>query len=470
MRSICYLILISVFTLGSFNALSQEVKSALISFQLEGEIGGKAYLIGQFCDQYYRADSSSIDPSGKMSFQRDSLYHAGLYFIYVNNAIAIQVLLDDDQVFAMKTKKEDPIKFMSIDGSLENDLLYKNLKFEQEIDAKFKAVAAKMAATTEGTDDYLKIKAEQDRLISDRKAHLEQFKTQYPTALFTRFKMAGQNPEVQNPLKPDGSVDTDLQLYLYRTAFWDNVDLKDERLLRTPVIANKLKRYMTELTYQQPDSIIRSADFLIGKVIGKNEYYKFFCNWIALNYEPEKTSVMDPQAINVHMVKHYFTNERAFWEDTFGILRLQMRAAEMESSLIGLKGPNVTAKDPNGILRSIYDIKSPYVIVYMYNPTCEHCMEETPKLVSFYQEWKSKGVEVYAIALHTDHEEWTNYIKETGANWINVFDPTNKAIYKKYYVDVTPEIYVLDSEKKIIAKNLKTHQIAEVIERDRKDK
>ena len=47
-----------------------------------------------------------------------------------------------------------------------------------------------------------------------------------------------------------------------------------------------------------------------------------------------------------------------------------------------------------------------------------------------------------------------------------MFDPTNKAIYGKYFVDVTPEIYVLNPGRTIIAKNLKVHQIAEVIERD----
>lgn len=48
----------------------------------------------------------------------------------------------------------------------------------------------------------------------------------------------------------------------------------------------------------------------------------------------------------------------------------------------------------------------------------------------------------------------------------NVFDPTNKAIYGKYFVDITPEIYVLNPERTIIAKNLKVNQIGEVVERD----
>ena len=97
-------------------------------------------------------------------------------------------------------------------------------------------------------------------------------------------------------------------------------------------------------------------------------------------------------------------------------------------------------------------------------------MEQTPKLVNFYREWKNKGVDVYGIALDTDQKEWTDYIKKTGMSWTNVFDPSNRSIYGKYYVDVTPEIYVIGPDRKIIAKNIKVNQIEEVIRRDKEQR
>ena len=117
---------------------------------------------------------------------------------------------------------------------------------------------------------------------------------------------------------------------------------------------------------------------------------------------------------------------------------------------------------------SLYDIKAPYVVVYMFNPDCEHCQEQSPKLVQFYKEWKNKGVEVFTIGVDTNAEEWKAYLKKVGMDAFaaNVFDPTNKAIYGKYFVDITPEIYVLNPERTIIAKNLKVNQIGEVVERD----
>ena len=72
-----------------------------------------------------------------------------------------------------------------------------------------------------------------------------------------------------------------------------------------------------------------------------------------------------------------------------------------------------------------------------------------------YQKWKGKGVDFYGIAVNTTEEEWKPFLKKYGFTFTNVFDPTNRAIYAKYFVDNTPELYVLDKDRTIIAKNLR---------------
>lgn len=51
-------------------------------------------------------------------------------------------------------------------------------------------------------------------------------------------------------------------------------------------------------------------------------------------------------------------------------------------------------------------------------------------------------------------------------DWVNVRDPSNVSIYAKYFVDITPEIYILNKDRTIIGKNLKVEQIATIINRD----
>ncbi|MEZ4983523.1 MAG: redoxin domain-containing protein [Saprospiraceae bacterium] len=312
---------------------------------------------------------------------------------------------------------------------------------------------------------YPTLDAQRQELIRLRKTFLDSLLALHPQSFFSIFKRAGQNPDIRK------DVPTNQQMTYYRMEFWDGVDLGDERLMHTPVIANKLKRYFEELTPQQPDSIIVSLERLVNRIpdIKGSEYYKYFVNWVALKYEPTKTTLMDAEAVFVYLVKNHFTNERAFWSDSANIYALQLRADEMAYSLVGQPGPNVKVPDLNGTPRPLYDLKAPYLIVYLYNPDCEHCQEQSPKLVNLYRKWQQQPTpiaDVYAIAIDTELDILKQYIAKTGMTWTNVFDPSNRSIYKTYFVNVTPEIYVLDPDRKIIAKNLNVNQIEEVIRRD----
>jgi len=451
------------------NGTPTDLESPEITFKINGFSGGKASLIGMYTGQQYLLDTALIDNSGIVTFKKEEPYQPGMAFLLLPDQSYFQLLISDDQTFTLSTAKGDYVKSMQVKGSIDNQLLFENLKFEAAWQPKVNEVNGRLNGLMPVSPEYAKVEAERDALLAERKAHLDNFFNKHSSSFFSKFKLAGQNPEIRDVRKSNGNVDTTRQVYIYRSEFWDNVDFSNEWLLYTPVISNKLKKYMTELTPQVADSINTAASELSERVLDHPEYYKYIVNWITLNYNPGETTLMDGEAVYNHMVNNYFTYDRAFWSDSFEVYSLRRRAKEMELSLIGQKGQDVAAKDVNGSLRSIYEIDAPYTIVFLYNPTCDHCMEESPKLAQFYKEWKSKGVEVYAMALETNDKEWKDFIaKHDMGAWVNVFDPTNASLYGKYYVDNTPELYLLGPDKTIIAKNLDVEQVAEVIERDQK--
>jgi len=432
-----------------------------IEINVEGLANGTSLLIGFYAESHFRADSSTIT-NGKISFKNKEGYNQGIYYVSISNNEYIQIILGKDQEFEMDTKLGSVVQDMQVKGSRENELFYKNLKFESAFDKKYKPLVAKIKTFTEGTDSYKSANEEKLKFEEERKAHLKELFDGNEDLLFVSFKQAGQNPTIR-----EGVSDAE-KVYFYRTEFWDNVDFADTRLLRTPVVINKLKRYINELTPQNHDSIFRATKHLVDQTLEHPEYYKFITNWIALQYEPTKCSLMDPEYVYVNMVKNYFTKERAFWSDSMQIYALQNRAMEMSQSILGVKGPNVISTDPDGNKKALMDMTADYLVVYMYNPTCEHCMIQSPLLVEWYKEWKEKGADVYAIAVDTNKEEWTDYVKSKGMDiFTNVFDPSNRSIYAKYYVDITPEIYVLNKDRIIIGKNLKVNQIETIINQDK---
>jgi peroxiredoxin len=451
-----------------FRLQAQTGDSTFIQCHIEGISAGKAKLIAQLGDQNYIIDSAVVDAQGKFALQRKSPLPGGFYYFLLPGQKSFSLLIDREQKFSLKANVADMAGSMQVQGSTDTDLLYKNFRFQAKQDAELKPLGEILQKNAPNSAEHQAAKARQTQILADRKAHLEEtFKT-YPNTLYSKFKIAGQNPDIREFKKANGDTDTLRQLLDYRNRFWEGVDFRDERLLRTPVVANKLRRYIKELTPQRPDSIIKVADALIRRAMPHKEYFKFFTNWIALQYENGKTNVMDGEAVYVHIVQTFFKPELAFWSNKEELEGLQKHVWEMEGSLMGKKGQDVRAPNLQGQMKSIYEMKAPLVVVFMFSPDCEHCQKDAPYIQQIYEKWKTKGVDFYGISVNTTDAEWKDFIKKNGFTFTNVFDPTNRAIYGKYFVDITPELYILNKERIIVAKNLKHHQLEEVFERELK--
>ena len=435
------------------------------TIKVSGAPAGRGDLIGFYAEENFLADTTTRTANGVMKFKKAEGYPQGLYYVKFADQKYLQVMLGEDQKFTLETNAANPDGAMKVNGSDENSAFFENLAKEKTGNQILQTINSRITAAQEGTEIYKAAKADQTALLDQRDADLEKIYKKYPNTLFEKFKRAGANPRVRDDV-PRAEM-----AYHYRNEFWNDVDFSDRRLIRTPVIKNKLNRFFEELTPQNQDSILSSAYLLTDLTLTHPEYFKFIANWVVRKYEPTKCTLMDPEKVHVKMLQKYFNQDRAFWADSLTIFGLQQRASEMQNSLIWEKGPDVIAKDLAGKTHRLFDNDEDYVIVYMFAPSCEHCQEETPKLVKWYNEQKAAGKsrDVYAIALDSnvdDPNELANYIKKTNIPFPVIWDPTSRSIYKTYYVDITPEIYVLNPDRMIVGKNLKTFQIDTMINRD----
>ncbi|MEK7256728.1 MAG: hypothetical protein AAB316_18380, partial [Bacteroidota bacterium] len=210
-----------------------------IKIQVEGAPpGGWAYLIGIFQDQQYKVDSAQVDATGLAHFTNTEPYHPGFMFVMFPNGITLQSLVDLDQTFSMRTKAADLNGAMVVEGNTDTELLYQSVKFEDSQRAAFQANAMKIGSVPKGTPEYQQAKADQDKLLDARAAYLNDLFKKYPDSFFTSFKRGGQNPDLRKVIDNTQAFDTARYAYRYRRDFWKGVDLGDERLLYTPVIAN----------------------------------------------------------------------------------------------------------------------------------------------------------------------------------------------------------------------------------------
>lgn len=462
MRKTVFFFLHFIFFLNFVALQEAQASSANIELQMKGIKNDYVKLLAFYGDQQYITDSAWVNANGAATFNKDTGYQEGLYFILFPDFTFTQMLLGKQQQFSMSFDKANAVQTMQTSGSIDNELLYKNLNFEAELAPKFDSLQKMLDIQIPGSAEYIKTESERDKLVEKRKAHIKWFADYHSETFFTKFKILGQNPDIRYPKMADGSIDIPLQSYYYINDYWKGYDFKDERLLFTPVYYNKLKKYI-EMLPQAADSLIKYADKVIDASKANRELFKFTANWIALHYKIPK--IMGQEKFYVHLIEKYWTYDQAFWSKDYEIDRIRAQVKLMKPSLIGNVGQNVKGTNENGQNTSIYDIKTPFTIVYLFSYDCENCKKESPKLVQFYNEWKNKGVDVFSICIDGEEDGWKTYLQKNGMTFHNIFDPKNTTGFgSKYYVDNTPEIYVLNKDHIIIGSNINSAQIPKIIE------
>jgi thiol-disulfide isomerase/thioredoxin len=273
-------------------------------------------------------------------------------------------------------------------------------------------------------------------------------------------------PEVpEAPKDAKGNpLDSLFAYHYFKSHFWENVNFGDDRLLRTPILQNKIKTYTTQLTPQIPDSLIASLDTIIEKSKANKEVFKYCVATLTNFYENSK--IMGFDKVFVHLSEKYYLTDQAYWADSTLKSKIQARVDKIKPNILFTVAHDLAMPDTSFMMHTLHGIKKKYTVLVFWDPTCSHCKVEIPKLVHYYDSVKaSLSIEVFAVGIESDIALWKNYIRDNRLDWINVSDLYNQTSFRNYYdIYSTPVIYLLDERKRIIAKRLDPEKLAEFIE------
>ena len=291
-------------------------------------------------------------------------------------------------------------------------------------------------------------------------------------------------PEI--PEVPGNIVnEQDLQYRWYRNHYWDRVDFSDPRLVHDGSFHQILDTYWTRVLPQMPDSMVIEAERLISKVEGNDEMFKYITHYITFNSESSQVMCMDK--VFVHMIDTYYSTGKAVWMDDAKIQKVVDRANELRDSQCGNVIPNIILPGlDQKTWVSLHDVEAKYTAVLIWESTCGHCKKEMPIYKELYEEWAPKGLEIFAIGNDFEPEPWQKFVNEKGyTDWINVSDnplinaqdsasvliysgiTTLKSLNFRTTFDVfaTPKVFLLDKNKKIVAKQIGAEQMGEILGR-----
>jgi len=432
-----FLSLFTAFNLTAINGYKITLKSNLKNHTV--------YLYYQYGENQYPLDTSATNTDGEAIFQKNYKITGGVFLLYLTPDKALEFLLTDSAAFTINTDTTDILGKTSFTGSRENSVYYdflKKIKFNefQEDELKKKLKSKNYTPDSAAVfKNLILIYQKQGRLIKQQT--IEKNKGTFVATLL-RANSWMDAPQTMTPL----------QWQKWRKYhFFDEVNFSDERLAYSPVLFNMYREYINAHVYHTGDSIIAACDTILKKASAGKDNFKWSLYFLSSSFE--RSAVPGQDKVFVHLVEEYYAKHKAWWMSKQQLLTMQRRSDVLKNLFVGAVCPDFTAIDTSGKSINLHSKINKLTVLYFWSYDCEHCLEETPKLADWIK--KHPNINLITACATPDEDKWKEKLKEFKMPGTHVIDPELKANYiYTYNIFTTPEIFVIDKNKKILAKYL----------------
>lgn len=461
-------------------------------------------------------DTAHTDNKGYAVFKGKKPLHKGIYFMFLPSKTYFDIIIGGDQTFSIENDTIDLYKNLKTKGSEEVSLFVDYRLYLIDQNVKMMDIRDKYKKETD-PDKKKELEKEMKDISTNVEDYFQKIEDNYPNLFFTTFLKATGEISI-----PDTITDKMAQYQYYKNHYFDDFDVSNTGLLYTPIYEKKIDDYLQlVLAMQSPDSVIVAVDYLLDKAeaAADSNLYQYMLIHLYNKYATD--NMMIAENIYVHLGDIYV--KKAFWSSDSTKNAIKTKNARKKNCLIGNKAlafsmtmlpsdsteinnlrPSLETMKEKGLEiekddsrtfedkvpdlsqliaeymsffpsdKQLYNVNSKYTILWFMTPDCSHCRKETPL---FYKEYvdklKNKDVAVWCIYMERNTDNWNKFSNGIGEwfdfveknkfyEWNNVWNPF--ANYRfKYDISSSPVLYLLDKDKKIIAKRLGYEQAIEII-------
>jgi thiol-disulfide isomerase/thioredoxin len=196
------------------------------------------------------------------------------------------------------------------------------------------------------------------------------------------------------------------------------------------------------------EEFIKAVDIILPAMRNNRKIYEFVIEYLIGGFDQFGfTKVM------THVASQSIIDESCENDD------LKHRIETLKLLAPGNKAPEIIFENS-----SLYSIDKKYTLVLFYASWCPHCSELLPELKTFYQNRKN-DLEIFSISIDTTRADYQNHLKQYNFEWVNNCDfkgwDTQSA--NDYGVYVTPNLFLLDENKLVIARPSGMEELKELI-------
>jgi thiol-disulfide isomerase/thioredoxin len=425
----------------------------------------------------YMVDTARTDGKGRAVFAKEKALHGGMYLIAMGGMHLFDFLVSDEasQAFSITVNTDDYQGSLRFKGSPENSAL---LDFQHKMGSSQRRVSEWNDRAKADTSLLALARDSVTAVESELKEYVRTLGEKHRGTLLASLTRAAFPTVAPVPDIPEDMPRRDSALWVYyyhfnKNHYLDNIDFADARMLYTPVFKPKIEDYFDKVLLQHPDSIIPQADYVLRLAEANHEVYSSVLSQLFNKYAEAK--IMGMEKVGVYIGENYFLTGKADWLSDKDRQSVSDFVEHNRYSLIGMQAKDLKLESLNGQTESLYDIRSPFLALLFYSPSCGHCKKEVPEIYKIYEKYRDRGLQVYAVYDQYKREEWEKFVAEQRFDWLNVWDgyetvdaegkPITYSVgskFREYYnVYTTPQVYLLDKDKKIIGRRLN----AEVLDR-----
>lgn len=379
-------------------------------------------------------DRGKVDEKGHFKIDLDTTDISGIY------KIVYGVPQEENNFDLIYSGKEDVVLKFSLDGGLE---------FKESNENKlWTSYTNSIEMINRAISNFYSKESE------DREAYQDIFKTLKETQdafeLASKGTLASVFIQANKPYMPETYEDISTYSKNLKQNYLKYVDFSNPLLQSSEFLTDRVMAYIFGMSANP------TSEFYQHQVDG-------LVNYIGENNAEIKMALL--KAVWVNMVHLEESKVANYIAETYLLKLAEQANNEMlvkqlniyKNTSIGAKAinfPITMEKDGEKLITSLDDLElSNHYLLIFWNVNCSHCLEQLPKIREIVDAIDEKKVKVIAYATQGESDEWREAIKKY-PHFIHVIDSETPRHYMghEYGVELTPTFFVLDKDKKIIAR------------------
>jgi hypothetical protein len=218
--------------------------------------------------------------------------------------------------------------------------------------------------------------------------------------------------------------------------FWDGIEAFDGPTDDNPLLTSQIDFYFDKMVTPLPDSITMEITRLIDRTSNNTDLRDLILWHLLERYRhPE---YMGQDQVFVWLYDVYFSQLKIKDLNETNLALIQEKADHLRRLALFNVAPDIRIGDT----LNLHSIESEYTVLFFFDSSCDVCLQDKKELDS----------------VCASHPEITVFAVDLGSEDARVND-----VFNLYDIESKPQIYVLDRDKRIIAKKIQAKQIPLVL-------